>query len=129
MARPPSAWRALDDDLSGWLTLSEFDSQTYETLSRFCSWAAAGHGVVSNAFPKLVANSEASVGHYEFRTICKPSGLADEHISDIFVGLDVDGSGSIGIDEVRFLDQWKLDSDGRAAEEDSYNRASLRDSK
>jgi Ca2+-binding EF-hand superfamily protein len=125
MARLPSAWRALDDDLSGWLTLKEFDSETYDRLSRFCQWAQESSGTVSGAFPKLVGSSEATVSHYEFRTISKPSGLDDESISDIFVGLDVDGSGSIGVNEVRFLDQWKLDSDGRAAEEQQQKKPAI----
>jgi len=109
--RLPAVWRAMDMDLSGWLSLREFDDEAYSWLTRFCQWAQKQFGSVAAAFPKLTASSEGRIGHSEFRSICKHSGLGDAIVSAIFAGLDVDCTGNISMSEIRFLDQWKLSED------------------
>jgi len=107
-----SAWRSIDDDLSGWLSLREFDRGMYDHLTKFVSWIDATHGGMAGAFPKLHAGSkDAVVTLVEFRHVCKASGLGDAVASKIFVGLDVDQSGSIGMKEIRFLNSWKVSCD------------------
>jgi len=107
----PSAWRALDNDLSGWLSLREFDSEAFDKLMAFICWTNASFGSTMGAFPKLQENKHGKITLAEFRHACKPSCLGEDIINFIFAGLDVDGSGAISASEIRFLDQWKASSD------------------
>jgi len=103
----PSAWRALDLDLSGWLSLREFDPDAFQKLMDFTRWTCATFGSTMAAFPKLLSNTNGQITQSEFRYTCKPSGLGDDIVNFIFTGLDVDGTGTIEATEIRFLDQWK----------------------
>lgn len=106
-----SAWRALDDDLSGWLSLREFDRATYDQLSRFVKWADEGFGSVHGAFPKLQANKDAKITQTEFRHVVKGCGLGDAVTSKIFQGLDLDATGGVSMNELRFLNSWQVSND------------------
>jgi len=117
--RLPAIWRALDDDLSGWLSLSEFDQEAYDCLARFWQWAMHTFGSVVAAFPKLQAN-DGDISYYEFRAGCKASGLGEAAVHMIFQGLDLDGTGTISMNEVRFLDTWKAASSIK--EEQSWSK-------
>jgi hypothetical protein len=113
----PSAWRALDDDLSGWLSLREFDRTTYDELTHFVSWIVETYGSFSSAFPKLQAgNTEIQISQTEFRKVFKPSGLGDTVLSKIYIGLDVDRTDSISHQEIRFLNCWKVEMEQKEEE-------------
>merc|ERR1712046_232008 len=86
----PMAWRALDDDLSGWLSLREFDPDAFEKLMQFTLWTHESFGSTLAAFPKLLGNKDGKLTLTEFRQACKPSGLGDDIVHYIFSGLDVD---------------------------------------
>lgn len=107
----PSAWRAMDDDLSGWLSLREFDPDAFDKLMKFVRWTHETYGSTVGAFPKLTGNKDAKITMTEFRHACSHSGLGDEIMIFIFSGLDVDAGGTITTGEIRFLDQWKASSD------------------
>jgi len=113
-----SAWRALDDDLSGWLSLREFDRATYDQLVKFVKWAEESFHGIHGAFPKLHGHKDAQISAYDFRHTCRPSGLGDAVISKIFMGLDLDGTGSVTSQEIRFLSSWKVSAD--ALEEEAW---------
>lgn len=113
-----SAWRSLDDDLSGWLSLREFDRETYDQLVKFIKWTEDSFGGIAGAFPKLQANKDAQMGSHDFRYICRPSGLGDAVIGKIFVGLDLYCTGSLTMQEMRILATWKVSAD--ALEEEAW---------
>jgi len=118
-----SAWRSIDDDLSGWLSLREFDKETYEQLTGFVSWIDTTHDGMLGAFPKLNANQGSKDAHIfqtEFRKVCKDSGFGDNVLIKIFQGLDVDSTGSVSMNEVRFLQYWKVDTELK--EEEAWNK-------
>lgn len=112
-----AAWRALDNNLSGWLSLREFDRATYE-LTKFLTWIDTTFGSMLGAFPKLggsckdsTAQEQIGVTQSDFRYVCKNSGLGDAIAVKIFAGLDIDATGSISMDEIRFLNSWKVSND------------------
>jgi Ca2+-binding EF-hand superfamily protein len=111
----PAAWRALDDDLSGWLSLREFDRATFDQLTRFVSWVDQTYGSLVAAFPKL-QHGNGQISQQEFRHLCSASGLGDTIARKIFLGLDVDMTGNISMNEVRFLNSWKVASDMKEEE-------------
>jgi len=106
-----SAWRSLDDDLSGWLSLREFDKATYDQLTKFVSWIDATFGGMLGAFPKLGIGGTRSLPQIslaEWRHVCKASGLGDSTTVKIFQGLDIDCGGYVTMNEIRFLNSWKV---------------------
>mmetsp|Transcript_39865 Transcript_39865/g.72609 ORF Transcript_39865/g.72609 Transcript_39865/m.72609 type:complete len:763 (-) Transcript_39865:54-2342(-) len=102
----PGAWRALDDDLSGFITLHEIDSDAAETLFAFKRWAEEEFGSVRTAFGVFDTDGSNEVSYREFRRACRAYGLnADVHT--LFHALDVEKSGTLSVDEVSFLDDWE----------------------
>lgn len=97
----PGAWRALDDDLSGWLTMKEFDEAMHQRLCGFAVWWSE-QGSAAAVFPRL---HDGRIGYHEFRHACRPSGVGDAVLSEIFHGLDCNQGGDVSLNELRFLDQ------------------------
>lgn len=120
----PAAWRVLDNDLSGWLSLREFDKDAHDKLLAFMDWTHDHSGSILACFPKLVGQKDAQMTLAEFRYICKQGSLGDDVVTFIFAGLDVDNTGTITASELRFLDQWKATSDLR--EEEAWSQITLK---
>jgi len=106
----PAVWRALDKDLSGWLSLREFDTHANDMLTRLINWVHEMFGTMTDAFQKL-GNPEGKISYTEFRQVVRPSGFGDDSITYLFNGLDMNRSNYLTIGEVRFLDQWQMLSD------------------
>lgn len=104
----PCAWRSLDADLSGWLTLREFFPECYEVLTTMCNYAVEQSSSVLGVFLNNETGKDEKWTPKEFRYCCRPSGLTDEQISSLFTGLNLDDDGSISMNELRFLETWQL---------------------
>lgn len=99
------AWLALDDDLSGYITLKEIDEASAETLSNFKVWADREFGGVQSAFWVLDSDGSGELTYREFRRAARDFGYQDDP-KILFDCLDCDGAGRLSMDEVSFLDAW-----------------------
>lgn len=104
------AWRALDEDLSGFITLHEIDEASSETLREFRQWADREFGGVRCAFGCFDDDNSNKVTMKEWRRACRVYGYAG-NASTLFRSLDVEATGSLTIQEVAFLDDWDFVSD------------------
>eukprot|EP00929_Paragymnodinium_shiwhaense_P096010 TRINITY_DN5743_c0_g1_i1.p1 TRINITY_DN5743_c0_g1~~TRINITY_DN5743_c0_g1_i1.p1 ORF type:complete len:681 (-),score=103.67 TRINITY_DN5743_c0_g1_i1:400-2442(-) len=119
-----SAWRSLDRDLSGWISLHEFDEEAYDIIVKFCRFARKECGSVYGLLKAMsgIDCGEKQVAFQEFRKGLKTSGLPDATILRIYKGLDIDGNGGISAAEVQFLDKWDIENENK--EEDAWAKAS-----
>mmetsp|Transcript_7709 Transcript_7709/g.16945 ORF Transcript_7709/g.16945 Transcript_7709/m.16945 type:complete len:721 (-) Transcript_7709:15-2177(-) len=101
------AWRHLDDDLSGYITLKEIDPAANQVLLDFKTWADDEFGGVRSAFGVFDCDASQEVNYREFRKGCRRYGYAGDTHS-LFRALDVDRNGVLGLDQVSFLDNWDV---------------------
>lgn len=101
----PGAWRWLDSDLSGFITLAELDPESSDVLSFFKHWADEEFGSVRSAFNVLDSDNSGAMSMKEFRRACTSYGYQGNS-AQLFGSLDVDGTGSLSLDEVGFIDSW-----------------------
>mmetsp|Transcript_32897 Transcript_32897/g.71787 ORF Transcript_32897/g.71787 Transcript_32897/m.71787 type:complete len:684 (-) Transcript_32897:87-2138(-) len=106
----PGAWRALDDDLSGFITLSEIDPVSSDTLMNFRRWADAEFGSVKSAFGVFDTDGSNEVTYREFRRACRIYGF-EGNAQTLFYALDIERNGALSLEEVMFLDEWELEDD------------------
>eukprot|EP00931_Biecheleriopsis_adriatica_P074214 TRINITY_DN48327_c0_g1_i1.p1 TRINITY_DN48327_c0_g1~~TRINITY_DN48327_c0_g1_i1.p1 ORF type:complete len:843 (+),score=213.13 TRINITY_DN48327_c0_g1_i1:100-2628(+) len=120
----PGAWRAFDEDLSGYITLREIDEESSNILLNFRKWAHEEFGGVKSLFQCFDADGSNSLTFQEFRAACRVYGY-DGSTRILFSALDVDQEGTLSMKEVSFLDDWDLeDSDDEEEEEREVRRAS-----
>lgn len=101
------AWLHLDDDSSGYISLSEIDHQSAEAITDFKRWADAEMGGVRCAFRILDTDNSGELSLREFRRVVRDYGF-EQDCSIIFETLDTGGSGRIGYNEVSFIDDWNM---------------------
>lgn len=65
------AWRKLDEDLSGFITLGEIDRESHDLLTSFKDWADGSFGSVAMAFKFLDKDGSGELTFSEFRKACK----------------------------------------------------------
>merc|ERR1719188_1934224 len=117
------AWRALDEDLSGYIGMREYDPPSAELLESFKDWAETNFGSVARCFRSLDEDKSGSLTFSELKRAChKMKWKGDVRL--LFDSIDVDEGGNqakrtISVDELAFLDQWGIvkDEDATAAVE------------
>lgn len=105
------AWRALDEDLSGYITLREIDPKASDTLLSFKTWCDEEFGGVRSAFEVFDTDRGGEVSYREFRRACRVYGYARE-VTSLFHALESGGNGNLSLNEVAFLDDWASVDDG-----------------
>lgn len=105
------AWKFLDDDLSGFITLAEIDEECNEILVSFKRWCDEEFGGVRSAFASFDSDGSNEVNFLEFRQVCKEFGYKGNS-KRLFDSLDCDGEKLLSLNEVVFLDDWDLEGDG-----------------
>lgn len=116
-AKWESVWRAMDGNLSGWVSLKEFDEGAYAILKRFKSWCDEHFKNVYEAFSALDNNRRGSVSRKKFQPVVDDLNLNESDADLLFNGLDLHGKGHIAKKDVRYLHNWDLDGE---TEEDVF---------
>lgn len=112
------AWRALDVDLSGTITMREYDPPSARLLESFKEWAEVTFGSVILCFKALDTDKSGTVTFQELKRAChKMKWHGDVRL--LFEALDVDGKRdkqgegigrrSISLEEISFLDTWVVE--------------------
>ncbi|CAE7342819.1 unnamed protein product [Symbiodinium sp. KB8] len=99
------AWRALDEDLSGYITLQEIDPASSSALANFRRWCDEEFGSVRSAFSVFDNSGDNEVNYREWRRSLRFYGFEGD-ASTLFYALDVERSGTLALQEVEFLDEW-----------------------
>jgi len=110
------AWRFLDADLNGNITMREYDEASAELLGSFKSWADWNFGSVEVAFRALDTDGSGTLSYAELRRACQRlKWCGDTRL--LFNCLDFDGKRdevgdnigkrSISFAEIAFLDAWQ----------------------
>jgi len=114
------AWVALDDDLSGAISMKEFDPASHELLASFKDWADMYFGSAKVCFEALDEDSSGLVSLREMKRVCKRMKWIGD-VQTLFDCLDVSGgrAGSktvssagacnLSLKELVFLDSWASD--------------------
>ncbi|CAJ1385986.1 unnamed protein product [Effrenium voratum] len=113
------AWRALDVDMSGYITMREYDPASEELLTSFKEWADSNFGSVRHCFKALDSDRSGSVTFPELKRAChKMKWLGN--VRTLFDCLDIDsgdrrnrdaatGKRAISLEELAFLDSWNIE--------------------
>eukprot|EP00747_Dinoflagellata_sp_TGD_P168505 gnl/TRDRNA2_/TRDRNA2_195024_c0_seq1.p1 gnl/TRDRNA2_/TRDRNA2_195024_c0~~gnl/TRDRNA2_/TRDRNA2_195024_c0_seq1.p1 ORF type:complete len:840 (+),score=161.68 gnl/TRDRNA2_/TRDRNA2_195024_c0_seq1:101-2521(+) len=99
------SWLALDEDLSGFISLKEIDSTSHNALLEFKRWADDEFGGVRSAFKALDTDCSNELTYREFRAACHNFGFEGD-LRTLFESLDQDGQMMLNYKEVIFLDDW-----------------------
>lgn len=111
----PGAWRALDDDISGYITLKELDNDSNSVLEDFRMWAHNSVGSVGRVY-QLALGKAGTLGYRAFARTCHAFRYTG-NARIVFNALDVDRGGSLSLKEVAFLDRWRNMSEDDGGEE------------
>jgi len=114
------AWLALDNDLSGAISLAEVDPVSNDMLVEFKSWADSEFGSVRAAFKVLDKDKSGELSMQEFRMAVQLFGFYGEDIL-LFQCLDANGQGKLSLHDVNFLDDWESFDDDQT--DDAINLA------
>ncbi|OLP74525.1 hypothetical protein AK812_SmicGene45902, partial [Symbiodinium microadriaticum] len=106
------AWRAFDEDLSGYITLKELDEQASAVLLGFRRWAIQEFGSVRQLFQIFDKDGSNSLSFLEWRGALRvygydgPSRAGDSMLTallpthrELFQALDVDQEGTLSMKE------------------------------
>lgn len=107
----PAIWRALDDNLSGWISLHEFASDTYHLLVKFKKWATSKFGSIHKLCAMLDTNHDGFIARKEFMVVKSEMNLNDDEYRVLFHGLDLEGKGMIKFAKLRYIDAWNIEED------------------
>jgi len=110
------AWRHLDDDLSGFITLHEIDPEASDHLLLFKKWCDDEFGNIKSAFGVFDDGGNNEVSYREFRRACQIFGFKGDEVKQLFKALDAEGSGSLTLDEVAFIDSWEFNDESEDME-------------
>lgn len=102
----PGAWRALDNDLSGFITLKEIDHVAHDACMEFKLWADCEFGGIRAAYRIMDSDRSNQISWREFRSACRSYGYRGD-VTTLFESLDQQGTKNVlHFEEVSFLDAW-----------------------
>lgn len=107
------AWRVLNENLSGSISMKEYDAESAHILQSFKDWADVSFGSVTKAFKAVDEQSVGYVTFPELRRACqKLKSSIDVRL--LFDCIDIDhqthgGKRCLGLKDVEFLDDWEGD--------------------
>jgi hypothetical protein len=99
------AWRALDEDLSGSITLREIDPAAHNALMGFKRWTDEEFGGVRLGFKFMDTDKSNKLNYREFRRACRDHGFTGD-VRALFMSLDQNQEKELQYTEICFLDGW-----------------------
>mmetsp|Transcript_24657 Transcript_24657/g.56923 ORF Transcript_24657/g.56923 Transcript_24657/m.56923 type:complete len:961 (-) Transcript_24657:105-2987(-) len=108
----PGAWRTLDVDISGTITIHEFEPESARLLFDFKDWCDMNFGSVTHFFKAMDAEKHGSVKYPEMKRVCAKFKFQGE-VRRLFQCLCSDqrtamARRSLILEEVAFLDKWEV---------------------
>jgi len=106
------AWRAVDSNLNGFISMKDFDQPSFELLHSFKEWAHLHFGSIQRCFKALDAEQTGCVTYHELKRSCfKMKWIGDFHslFECLTMGTRKENKRSITLDEVSFLDKWHFE--------------------
>lgn len=110
----PGAWRAMDHNLIGNISLEDLDPGADRALQEFRNWARSEFGSVKCLFLTFDDDDSGEISFAEFKKSCRIFGFRGM-LKPIFQALDSSGGSGLSIGEVVFLDNWS-EQTSRSAE-------------
>jgi len=101
------AWLALDEDLSGFITLNELDIEAHESLTTFRRWCHEEFGSVRYAFLAMDSQGKGQLTRRQFIVACSRCGYRG-HVDRLFKALDMQRALVLTLADLRFMDDWPL---------------------
>jgi len=113
------AWRWLDQDISGSITLHEFDPDSAEILDSFKQWIEKHYGNVEFAFKSIDSDGSGSLMFVELKRACQKMRWEGD-VRELFECLNVEpakGKRMLSYKDLQFLDAWAPDDSKAAIEQ------------
>jgi len=122
---PASAWRALDTDILGRVSMKQYDPESAQLLHSFKAWTEVNFGSVKHFFKAMDTDNNGDVTYPELKRAChKLHWHGDVQLLfdclDIDRAKDCDKARNLSLAEVAFLDSWLIEpTEEELAAEDS----------
>jgi len=106
-----AAWRFIDNDASGYISMEEFSKEHYNVLMSFKEWASSLYGSVGNAFKNFDKEGDGALTLSILRRACQKGKWGGDP-QMLFESVGPSGSvkdvknKQITVDDVSFLDLW-----------------------
>lgn len=113
----PAMWRALDANISGWVSIKEFDETAFHLVAGFKLWARSKFKTMAKMMEALDDSKSGDLTWREFHSAFTRLASVDgvdltlSELEMLFQGLDIDGQRRIALDELIFLEEWDLELD------------------
>eukprot|EP00747_Dinoflagellata_sp_TGD_P137599 gnl/TRDRNA2_/TRDRNA2_175702_c0_seq1.p1 gnl/TRDRNA2_/TRDRNA2_175702_c0~~gnl/TRDRNA2_/TRDRNA2_175702_c0_seq1.p1 ORF type:complete len:909 (-),score=149.85 gnl/TRDRNA2_/TRDRNA2_175702_c0_seq1:51-2777(-) len=108
------AWRMLDTDHSGSISMAQYDEESAEILGSFKEWTEKNFGSAERAFRALDVDNDGTISYSELKHACqklKWEGSVRALFHGLGGGVHSDGpcvgKRGITLDDIAFLDTWQ----------------------
>lgn len=107
------SWRSLDRELTGFVSLVEFDRESADLLYSLKEWAETHFGNIVLTFHALDEDCDGHVSYFELKRACQRLRWGGD-VYQLFQCLDIDmrrdgnGRRSVTLREIQFLDEWSF---------------------
>lgn len=95
-----AAWLALDTDMSGFITLKEFDEVAADSVATFRCWCDSEFGGVLLALNALDTDKTQTISYKEFRRGLDKHSYRGRDIQRLFYSMDMEGRGQLRPDDL-----------------------------
>lgn len=122
------AWRCLDADVSGAISLKEYDPVSAEILSSFKNLSEQHYGSVELAFKAFDTDGDGCLTPQELRRACRRlnwSGEVRDLINCLGIITNTEGGKGVTLLDIQFLDTWVEDSPSHEAHEASTQHSAF----
>eukprot|EP00929_Paragymnodinium_shiwhaense_P047600 TRINITY_DN24136_c0_g2_i1.p1 TRINITY_DN24136_c0_g2~~TRINITY_DN24136_c0_g2_i1.p1 ORF type:complete len:804 (+),score=204.67 TRINITY_DN24136_c0_g2_i1:185-2596(+) len=113
-----ATYLALDEDVSGSISLKEIAPDVYSALVSFKKWCDSNFGGVRSAFQVLDLDKSRSLSWKEFNNACRMYGFNGNR-RQVFSSLDQQSEEKLNFKEVAFLDDWDMDQESENGDDDA----------
>jgi len=101
------AWRFVDRDFNGSISLKDLDRESFKLLASFKDWCEKSFGSIELAFKTLDANKTETLCLADLSRACKARGWPGD-VKVLFRCLDISNDSVISFAELRFLETWQV---------------------